>query len=134
MKNKEQIKYLAQALFNVSKAKTPKQLDHITDNLLKLLRAQGRLGDLAEIIQSVKDLQLSQQGKAKIKVSSTYLLKDAELKLVAKLAKQLSDQEAELEQKIDDSLIGGVVLRHQDKLIDLSIRNKINKLNEALIN
>ncbi len=134
MKNKEQIKYLAQALFNVSQNKTPKQLDHITDNLLKLLRAQGRLGDLAEIIQSVKDLQLSKQGKAKIKVNSTYLLKDAELKLVAKLAKQLSDQEAELEQKIDNSLIGGVVLRHQDKLIDLSIRNKINKLNEAMIN
>ncbi len=134
MKNKEQIKYLAQALFNVSKGKTPKQIDAITDHLLKLLRAQGRLADLAELIKLVKDLELLKQGKAKIKVSSAYGLKDAELKLVAKLAKCLSDQEVEFEQKIDNSLIGGVVLRHQDKLIDLSIRKKINKLNEALIN
>ncbi len=134
MKNKEQIKYLAQALFNVSQNKTPKQIDAVNDNLLKLLRAQGRLGDLPELVSLVKDLQLRQQGKVKIKVSSFYALKDSELKLVAKLAKQLSDQEVELEQKVDSGLIGGVVLRYQDKLIDLSLRQKLNKLNEALIN
>lgn len=134
MTNKEQTKYLALALLNVCQAKNSKQVDLIVDNLFHLLRVQGRLGDLPRVINIVKDLQLAEQGKVKIRVSSAYKLKDAELKLVAKFAQQLQNQDVEFEEKIDNNLIGGVVLRYQDKLIDLSLRQRINKLNEALIN
>lgn len=134
MKNKQQIKYLAQALLNVCQGKSAKQIDQILDNLWQLLRAQGRLADLPVLIATLKDLQLAAKGVVQVQVVSTHVLQEAELKLVHKLAKQLTDQELILATKIDKELIGGVILKHQDKILDLSLRQRINQLNEALIN
>lgn len=134
MTNKEQTKYLAQALFNVCQKRDDKQVDLVIANLLQLLRAQGRMDNLSEIIADLKDLRLIEQGIVKIKVSSAHSLKEAELKVLAKIAQQLTQANTEFETKVDSSLIGGVVLNYQDKLIDLSLRQKINKLSEALIN
>ena len=43
------------------------------------------------------------------------------------------NKDAVVHQYVDDSIIGGLILRVQDKLIDASVKTQIQKLREQLL-
>ena len=54
-----------------------------------------------------------------------------------KLNKQLSDQlgkKIELTESVDESLIGGVVIRIGDKVLDGSIKGRLDSMRSSLLN
>jgi F-type H+-transporting ATPase subunit delta len=101
-------------------------------NFLVQLAQNKRLGLLAIIAGLFHRLNAEQQQFADVELTSAYDLDDAEVsKLAASMAKRLGVQ-VRVSKQVDPSLIGGVVIRAGDTVIDGSVRGRLRKLAEQL--
>ena len=108
------------------------QLDDGVKNLVAQLAQNKRLGLLPTIHALYHALMAEQQKFADVEVLSAFELDDAETdKLVAALKKRLG-VEVRVRKAVDQSLIGGVLVRAGDTVIDSSVRGRLQKLAEQL--
>ena len=108
------------------------QLDTEKTNFLRLLAENSRLNTLPEIARLFGEARISAEKKITVMVTSAAVLdKTYEAKLVKALSIRLQ-REVELETAVDKNLLGGVVVRAGDIVIDGSIRGKLLRLNEFI--
>lgn len=101
-------------------------------NLLNVLAENGRFALLSEISAQFDQLKADHEKSADVLVTSAFELSDDQLKsLTEKLSAKL-DRAVELTVKVDAALIGGVVIRTGDLVIDSSVRGKLSKLADAM--
>jgi F-type H+-transporting ATPase subunit delta len=109
--------------------------DSVSDkgsNMVKLLAENRRLALLPQISELFDTLKATREKSIDVEVSTAYALSDAVVKsLTAALEKRL-DRTVKLHSSVDKQLIGGVVIRAGDTVIDNSVRGKLNKLAESL--
>lgn len=107
-------------------------IDDQSRNFIKLLSEKSRLPLIPVISGIYEAFKAEQEKSVEALVTSAFEL-DAEQQqlLVGALRKRLS-HEVTLKVEIDKRLIGGVVIRTGDLVIDGSIRGKIAKLAESL--
>jgi F-type H+-transporting ATPase subunit delta len=102
-------------------------------NLVYLLVARGRLGMLGDIAHEYRLLLDDYQGVARAKVTTAIALDDEDK---ARLAEQLGmvvGKKVVLETKVDKGLIGGIVARVGDKLLDGSTLSRLEAMRKALV-
>lgn len=122
----------AQMLIAVSEDKLPAQIAQFVINLLHVLAENKRLLILPAIYQLFAQLQDNAAGKVKLEIISAYSLDDAsEQAIIAAVSHQFG-KNLEVSSSVDASLIGGVVIRAGDQVIDASIKNRIAQLGAAL--
>jgi F-type H+-transporting ATPase subunit delta len=108
------------------------QLDSERTNFLRVLAENFRLNVLPQIAQLFGEARTEAEKKITVTVTSaTPLDKSYEAKLVKALTKRL-EREVDLQTEVDESLLGGVVVRAGDIVIDGSIRGKLLRLNEFI--
>ncbi len=103
-------------------------------NFLHLLIDKNRIEHLAEIYQELKHLIEVERGEASltVEVESPIELDDSRSdKLKAKLEKML-DKEVELAVNIKPQLLGGLVLKIGDKVIDGSLEKQLKSLKDNI--
>ncbi len=109
--------------------------DHIIDegkNLLKLLIENGKLILLPIISKLYEQLKAEDEGYVNVDLYSAYSLSKAEQsKYTAMLEKQLN-KKVNAVVSVDKSLIGGILAKAGDKVIDGSIRGQIHQLAKRL--
>jgi F-type H+-transporting ATPase subunit delta len=106
---------------------TPKQL-----NLFRLLRRKSRLGLGTSIASFFQDLLDEERGVARATVTTAVDL-DADRR--AQLEQRLSAQTGKtvtVETRVDPSILGGVVVRIGDRLLDGSTRTRLRHLRGQL--
>jgi F-type H+-transporting ATPase subunit delta len=107
-------------------------LDGLTTKFLGVLAANRRLGDSANIISSFGQLLAAHKGETAAEVTSAHALNDAQLStLKAKLRASLG-QDVTLITKVDPSILGGLVVKVGSKLIDSSLKTKLESLTIAM--
>lgn len=101
-------------------------------NFIKVLAENKRLGLLPQISALFDEFKSNREKTVEVDVSSMFEL-DAEIqqKLASKLSTTL-DREVNIKTSIDKDLIGGVIIRAADVVIDGSIRGRLAKLAEAM--
>ena len=102
--------------------------DPLTKELFNLLVENKRV-DIMDIV-AAKYIKLydEQMGKEVATVTTAVpMTSDMELKVLAKV-KELTSKSVELQNVIDESILGGFILRIGDKQYNASIANKLNKL------
>jgi F-type H+-transporting ATPase subunit delta len=102
-------------------------------NFLRVLNAHGRLGLLAPISETYDNLLDELLGKVEVDVIVARRLASEELEEVRGRVAQALGKEPVLHQYVDESIIGGLVLRVQDRLIDASIRSQLRLLREQML-
>jgi F-type H+-transporting ATPase subunit delta len=101
-------------------------------NLLDVLAENDRFALLPEISTQFEQLKADHEKSADVVVTSAFELSDAQQKmLVEKLTAKLS-REVTLNVNVDSSLIGGVIIKAGDLVIDDSVRGKLSKLADAM--
>jgi F-type H+-transporting ATPase subunit delta len=102
------------------------------ENFLRLLIEKDRLTVLPEI-SVIFELLKAEAGKAqKVDVISAYpLSEDAKTRLAQSLAQKLNCK-VTIESHVDPSLIGGAVIRAGDKVIDGSVRGRLQQMTTQL--
>ena len=120
----------ATALFDAVSETNPKDHDKVLDNFVKVLAQNGDLGKCEEIEKEFHKLKSLSQG---IKEAEVTVAKESEINssLIHTL-NEIIGNKVEIKKQINESIIGGVVVRVDDTLIDASVKTQLNNLNREL--
>ena len=107
----------------------------IPDILLAILRmmiSRGHVSALNDMAVSYEELARGYRGESMALVTSAVPLKEAEaVALRAKLEKKLA-RKVTLQFRVDPELIGGIRVEVDGRVIDGSIRNKLDEIKEVM--
>ena len=120
----------AEALYDSVNQTAPKDHDKVMDNFVKILAQNGDLGKYDEISEAYKIMEMHAKGISQAEVT---VAKDIEIN--SALINQLNEivgNKVEIKKKIDSGIVGGVVVRVDDMLIDASVKGQLDKLNKEL--
>jgi len=122
-------KKIAIALYEETHGKTQADAEKIIRGLVKFLARKNafRLSD--KIVEEYGKYHDKMDGIARLDVKSARAL-TAEMKKTIEVwaEKNLDAKKTILNESVDAELLGGVILRHNDLLLDASVRTMINKL------
>ncbi|QHQ36216.1 F0F1 ATP synthase subunit delta [Algicella marina] len=107
-------------------------LGSLVANTLALMASKRRLFVLPAMIKSVRGLIAQERGEVTAEVRSAKALSDEQKKELAKALKSAIGQDIKIDTTVDESLIGGLVVKVGSRMIDTSIRAKLNKLQNAM--
>ncbi|MFC5694548.1 F0F1 ATP synthase subunit delta [Pseudomonas sp. GCM10022186] len=108
------------------------KLEVQAQNFVHVLSENGRLVLLPEIAEQFELYKAEQEKSVDVEVTSAFALSDEQQDKLAKVLSARLSREVRLHAVEDSSLIGGVVIRAGDLVIDGSVRGKLAKLAEAL--
>ena len=101
-------------------------------NLLGVMVSQG-LSDMAADVESEFQALLDvRRGVERVTVYSAIRLRSRERKRIARYVEKMTNKKVALETHVDPAIIGGLVLRIGDKLLDGSTRTKLESLRQEL--
>ncbi|MBV1883484.1 MAG: F0F1 ATP synthase subunit delta [Pseudomonadales bacterium] len=106
--------------------------DESGNNFITLLARNKRLSSIPEIRALYEALKAEKLQSVDVEVTSAFALSDAQIERLASALKTNLKREINIESKVDQSLIGGLVIRAGDMVIDGSVHGKIAKLTETL--
>jgi F-type H+-transporting ATPase subunit delta len=101
-------------------------------NFVRILAENRRLAVASEISAMYELLRAEAEKSVDVAVSSAFDLSDAQQQKIASALKARLGREIRLSCKLDKTLVGGVVIRAGDKVIDGSARTRLSDLTNAL--
>jgi len=108
------------------------RMSPIIVNVMGVLNSKGRLRRLPNIIEAYQELLDEQLGKIEVDVTVAQKLDPAALEEVRKRISSALKKDAVVHQYVDEKIIGGMVLRVDDKLIDASVKSQLEALKRKL--
>lgn len=104
----------------------------LTVSLIQLLIARGRGSQLPEVARSLSATAAASRDKEVAEVRTAVPLDDATIERLAAALGQATGKNVEVKVQIDPSVIGGVVARVGDTVIDGSIAQKVDSLRQVV--
>lgn len=101
-------------------------------NFLTELAEHNKLLLLAEIAKLFKEAQAASAGKVQVQVVSATAVSSLQQEKIMQVLQQRLGQTPECEYVIDESIVGGMIIRTPDWVMDGSVVGKLNKLKESL--
>jgi len=105
----------------------------LTANFLGLLNRKGRMGLLTQVAEAYKDLLDKKFGNIEVEVTVAQRLDDGQVEQVRQQVSRALSKNAIVHQSVDDSIIGGMVLRVEDRLIDASVRSQLQSIRHKIL-
>ncbi|MFV8818892.1 F0F1 ATP synthase subunit delta [Haliea sp. E17] len=101
-------------------------------NFVKVLAGNKRLALLADIRGQFEQLKASLEQRVDVEVISAFDLDAAALDKLSQALGRKLEREVQVSTSTDSNLLGGVLIRAGDLVIDGSVRGRLNKLAEAM--
>ena len=101
-------------------------------NFIRVLVDSHRLDVVTEILVMYEALRAEAEKFAEVTVASAFELSEAQQQKIAAALKVRMQREIKLSCKVDKNLLGGIVIRAEDKVIDGSARTRLGKMANAL--
>ena len=124
---------IAKAIYLVSKNKTGSEQTAVLSKVVSFLARRHLLGKSGAILTQLGKIANLDTGAVEAKVSSAKSLDEKTKRDLAQiLIKRYRAKEVIIKEKIDESMLGGFRVEVNDEVIDLTVKNKIRKLQEYL--
>jgi len=104
----------------------------ISANFLKVLTTNRRLFAVTDVIRAFNALVARFKGEATADVTVAEALSDKNLDALKSALKAVTGKDVALNVKLDPSIIGGLVLKLGSRMIDSSLRTKLNSIKHAM--
>jgi len=101
-------------------------------NFVRVLAANQRLILLPEIVAIFEALRAEAEKTVNVVVDSAFELSDAQQQKIVSSLKARMGREIKLVCKVNKELLGGIVIRAGDQVIDGSVRTRIGEMANAL--
>jgi F-type H+-transporting ATPase subunit delta len=101
-------------------------------NLVLLMVRRGRPGAIGAMVQHFGSLLRRHRGVALAEIRTALPLEDAQREAVTERLREITGQTIEIDEVVDESLIGGITVRIGDRLYDASVRNRLERLRARL--
>ena len=104
----------------------------ISANFLKVLTANRRLFAIADVIRAYRALVAQYKGEATADITVAEKLSDKNLDALKAALKSVTGKDVALNVKVDPSIIGGLVVKLGSRMVDSSLRTKLNSIKHAM--
>jgi F-type H+-transporting ATPase subunit delta len=101
-------------------------------NTLGVMATNRRLFVLPRMIEAVKALIADARGEITAEVTSARPLSDEQRETLAQTLRESVGRTVKLDEKVDERLIGGLVVKVGSRMIDTSIRSKLARMQNAM--
>jgi F-type H+-transporting ATPase subunit delta len=99
---------------------------------LKVLTANRRLFAVADVIRAFRALVAQFKGEATADVTVAEQLNEKNLDALKAALKSVTGKDVALNVKVDPSIIGGLVVKLGSRMVDSSLRTKLNSIKHAM--
>lgn len=107
-------------------------LNDTTRRFLGVLARNRRLFALPAVIRAFRDLIAASRGESTAEVVSARELSDKQLADVRAALKKAVGSDVSIQAKVDNGLLGGLVVKVGSRMIDSSLRTKLQQLRLAM--
>jgi F-type H+-transporting ATPase subunit delta len=104
----------------------------IAANFLKVLTRNRRLFAVSDVIRAFRALVAKFKGEATADVTVAETLTDRNLDALKTALKSVTGKDVALNVKVDPSIIGGLVVKLGSRMVDSSLRTKLNSIKHAM--
>ncbi|KAJ7530793.1 hypothetical protein O6H91_14G019500 [Diphasiastrum complanatum] len=106
----------------------------VTKNFLAVLAENGRLRLLEKMVMAYSEIIMAYKGQVKATITTALELTPQELEGLRTALKGYvkPNQSLVVNQQVDRSIIGGLVIDVEDKHIDLSVENRIRQIEQVI--
>jgi F-type H+-transporting ATPase subunit delta len=134
---------LSGALFNPSFPHVAKKqiLTQMSDGADPLVRSallvlvdNKRLDALADVVAVVHEADRRARRQLELELTTAVPIDDAEAEQIRSKLAEASGHEVTLARAVDASILGGVIVRVRDRMVDLSVRGRLDALRLSLRN
>lgn len=99
---------------------------------LKVLTANRRLFAVTDVVRAYRTLVAKFKGEASADVTVAEPLNDKNLDALKTALKSVTGKDVALNVKVDPSIIGGLVVKLGSRMVDSSLRTKLNSIKHAM--
>lgn len=107
-------------------------LSQTMSNLLKILAENKKVRKLQEILEAFILIYNKNNNIAEVNVLSTIELSEIQKQNLLKKLKKMLNKNILINYQIDEKILGGLIIKYDDIIIDASVQNKIKKLHSIL--
>jgi F-type H+-transporting ATPase subunit delta len=104
----------------------------LSARFLKLITSNRRLFAVRDMVRGYRELVAQQKGEATAEVTVAETLKDEHLASLKDALKAVSGKDVDLKIKVDPAIIGGLVVKLGSRMVDSSLRTKLNSIKHAM--
>lgn len=116
----------------LSQVMQSQQFSSLTVRFLSLLLERDRLPHLAGILSCYRRSLNQAKGRVEAKVVSAAALDDSMVERVRAQLRGISGKEVVLQQEVDASLLGGLLVELEGKVYDGSVRTQLEKMKQRI--
>ncbi|MEJ6404758.1 F0F1 ATP synthase subunit delta [Yoonia sp. 2307UL14-13] len=108
------------------------ELSTTTGNVLGLLASKRRLFVLPQLMRVLQERLAEERGEVTAEVTTAKALTKAQSDKLAKTLKAQVGKSVTIKETVDESIIGGLIVKVGSKMIDTSIASKLNALQNTM--
>ncbi len=108
------------------------KVSELTGNFVKLLATNRRLSLLSQTITAFENFADEQAGLVSADVTSAEKLSEQQVKALKDALKDTTGKDVTLNQRVDQGLIGGLIVQLGSRMIDTSLKTKLANMKTAL--
>ena len=101
-------------------------------NLVDLLVSKGSVDSIADVYTSYTELLDQHLGRQRVEVTTAIAIDEAEANRITSFVSELVRREVVLTTKVDESILGGLVIQIGDRLLDGSTKARLDGLKNRL--
>jgi F-type H+-transporting ATPase subunit delta len=101
-------------------------------SLVLLMIRRGRPGAIRRMTEHFRALVRRQQGVALAEVRTALPVDDAQRAALTQRLREMTGRDVEIDAAVDESLMGGITVRIDDRLYDASVRTRLERLRARL--
>ena len=99
---------------------------------LKLVTTNRRLFAARDMVRGYRELVAQHKGEATAEITVAEQLKDDHIAALRGALKAVSGKDVDLAIKVDPAIIGGLVVKLGSRMVDSSLRTKLNAIRHAM--
>jgi len=124
----------AKALYEITKDKSHQEIDGVVANFLQVLIKKNQTKFAPKIIGSFKKIWNKEGGIVEAEVISMHKLEDSQIhKIESYIKEKYQADKVVINNKIDENIKGGVIIKVGDEVLDGSIAGQLRELKFFLI-
>jgi F-type H+-transporting ATPase subunit delta len=100
----------------------------LTANFLKLITRNRRLFAAADMLKGFRTLLARERGEVSADVASAHPLTPEQMQILSDTLRTSIGKNVRIDTRVDPSLLGGLIVKIGSRMIDSSLRTKLNNL------
>ena len=108
------------------------KIEGLTKNFLLLVSKNRRLFASPDMIRAFRALLVEHRGEMSATITAASKLTDTQVTALKQALKAALGKDVMLDQRVDPTLIGGLTVKVGSRMIDTSLRTKLNSLRHAM--